>query len=474
MLGSLGFNVAYVLISITNNYCLHRLDVALDELGMGHEDTIVMTFDATSILGIRKTRADGIIASSPTPASAIGSASNSTSATPSTSTATSKTTSTTTSNLTSVTTPTFTDASKISSLLDSVTTAVESSTTIGSSVIEKPQDIKSRKAVKSKVVIEPQATLEFPVPTEVPAPQLDEFEEFDWVSIYEHSKGQKHPFNLLTSISELEDLQRTTAESVDLRRELRDIAKAQPRRAMQANGLGEVLAFVAIAPLRNISKIVTELQDRVVNYNTNRPRRASDSIEIGPFIEGALEKLELTKPGAEGLSPSAKQAYSSMANITKVDPKYCFDKNCEWRARVVDRWRDVNQKRDFFTARLSEVNKQLLAKDEAEWQTVLWAVKTFAWLLPAYTVLLIFIRLFTMGWPLSGGPTYAQDPQPDASNAELGGDDDMDDDDNLDDDDDLDEEEDPDDEEEPADENELGRQGEWADEAELAVLVATG
>ncbi|KAI0448813.1 hypothetical protein F5B21DRAFT_509787 [Xylaria acuta] len=379
----------------------------MHEVGVGPKDTVVMTFDATRILGIHTT--------SPTPASTSTSTSNSTSKSTSisiststsisASTATYTTTSTTVSTTKSAITSTSTVTSATTSVMDSVTEAIEPCPSLEPSGLESPRDIKSRRASKSKAAVKSQATLQFPVPSDLPMPGFTPSDGFDWATIYEHGKEQKHPFNL-TSKSELEDLQRATAGSLGLRRELRDIAKAQPKCAAQANGLGEVLTFVAIAPLRNMSKIVMELQDRFVEYNANKPHRASDSMQMGPFIEDALARLELTKPGAEGLSPSAKQAYLSMANITRADPQYCFNQNCEWRARVLDRWQDVNRKRDFFTARLSEVNEQLLATDEAEWQTVLWAIKTFMWVLPAYTVLLILGRLVTRGWPYVGGTIY--------------------------------------------------------------------
>ncbi|KAI1749574.1 hypothetical protein F4782DRAFT_549714 [Xylaria castorea] len=422
MLGSFGFNLAYVLMSTTHNYCLHRLEVAMRELGVGPEDTIVRTFDATSILGTHTTNTASAIATDPTSSPAINSTSTSiststptstsisTSISVSTSTATSTSVSsstvTTTSTTISTTVSTSTSATIYTStitsttyVVDSATTAIESSATIEPSVPEPARDIKSRRAADSKVAIKPQATLEFPVPSGLPASRFEPSDGFDWVSIYDHGKEQEHPFNL-TSSMELEDLQWTTSELLGLRRELGDVAKAPFERRAQANGLGEVLTFVAITPLRNMSKIVMELQDRFVDYNANKPPGASGSIRMGPFIEDALERLRLTRPGNEGLSSSGRQAYQSLINFDKPDRRYCFHNNCHWRDRVLDKWRDVNQKRDFFTARLTEVNKQLLAKDEAEWQTVLWAIKTFGWLLPAYTVLLILGNLVAKGWPI--------------------------------------------------------------------------
>ncbi|KAI0185128.1 hypothetical protein EV127DRAFT_503410 [Xylaria flabelliformis] len=475
MLGSVGFNLAYVLMSTANNYCLHRLDVALRGLGVGP--------DVASILGVHTANTASVNATHYTPSSVIistptsistsiststststfisTSTSISTSTLMSTSTSTATLTSTSSSTLTSISTltstSTLTSASTSTSIVipvttstavsststststvtsttyvvDSKTAAFESSATIEPSTpepakeskyskaveseetiiksqanlrpsaLEPSQESKSSKAVESKeTTIESQATLEFPAPSGLPTSRSEPSDSFDWESIYEHGKGQKTPFNL-TSRTELEDLQWTTVELLGLRDELRYIAKTTSRSAAaQVNGLGEVLAFVAITPLQEMSKIVMELQVRFVIYNANKPSRASDSIQMGPFIKDALERLERTKPEVEGLSPSGKQAYQHLTKFDPADRKYCFGGNCEWRARVLSRWRDVSQKRNLLKARLAEVDKELIAADETEWQTVLWALKTFVRTLPVYAGLLILGSLCARGWPV--------------------------------------------------------------------------
>ncbi|KAI0544616.1 hypothetical protein F4679DRAFT_589330 [Xylaria curta] len=510
MLGSVGICVAYALTRMTNNYCLHRLDVAIRGLGAGPDDSrilavpdtaSVVTIDSTPSIASNSTStptytststsaftpvsiptstSTSILASTSTPTSTSTSTFTytptstytstsastststrtststftytptstytSTSASTSTSTHTRTSTSTYTSTSTSTSVSTSTPATSSTSLstftkvstMESATTSTftktstafvmsERSTTLEPSSAPEPvRDItKSRDTTvesSKETSIKSQATLESPAqditksrdttvessketsiksqaPAKSPAPSSD-FSHFElatsenifgWDAIYKYGEGQKHPFNL-TSSTDLEDLQWITAELLHLSEDLKVIAKESLSKhtAQEVNALEEVLAFVAIAPLREMSKILMELQVRFVKYNADKPPRASDSVQMGPFILDALERLEQTMPEVEGLSPEGKLAYN---HLTESDPN-------DWRARVLSGWRNVNRIRDILKDRLAEVERELTAKDEAEWLIVLAAFKTLMWALSSYAVILTLGRLLARGYPI--------------------------------------------------------------------------